>query len=333
MLTLLVSLSFAEDIAGPWEKGAYLDVALGGGAAYATWVEGDKLKYAAIGGTKVEDVTSGVLTGDAGGVRPDMVITPDGVPHIVYSTSRGVQRASRKGSGDWQLTSVSTGKAAGESLTAVTLDKAGGLVIAAIVRNGERSEVWVNGALAFDGATDGVCMCCKPALFTRTEGVILAFRDADGKRRDVRWLRMSAGSGWFDLGDATKGAWSPGGCPSDGPFLTDTTLLSSDARDGKRKIYEVTTRGERSYAPINPAAEMLQPRSLPDASLVSWVEATPGKQELVVRDGPNAPVVVATSTGRMEPGDPIAVGMDVWIPWQGETAHLVRWQSQGLPGM
>lgn len=327
-MILFAFAALAADLAGPWDKGSYLDLAISSGAAHATWVEGDKLRYTVIGGTRVEDVATGVLSGEGGGVRPDIVVAPDGTPHIVYSTANGVHRAQRKTSGDWQQISVATGKAKGESLTAVTLDKAGGLVVAAIVRESGHSVVYVNGSMAYEGGADGVCMCCKPALFTRAEGVTLAFRDADAKRRDVHWLRMSAGTGWLDLGDATKGGWSPGGCPADGPFLTETLLLVSDARDGKRKVYEVTSRGERILSPLDPAAEMLQPRALPDGSLLAWVEATPGKLNYVVQDGPNTPVVVATSDGRFEPGDPIAVGTEVWLPWQGDTAHLTIWKSQ-----
>jgi hypothetical protein len=78
---------------------------------------------------------------------------------------------------------------------------------------------------------------------------------------------------------------------------------------------------------------MLQPRALPDASLYAWVEATSGKSNFVVRDGPAAPEVVATTSGRLEPGDPVVVGGEVWLPWQGETAHVVRWHTQAPPGM
>lgn len=53
----------------------------------------------------------------------------------------------------------------------------------------------------------------------------------------------------------------------------------------------------------------------------------------MVRDGPRAPTVIATTAGRMEPGDPITVGSEVWIPWQGDVAHVVRWESRPPPGM
>jgi hypothetical protein len=111
-----------------------------------------------------------------------------------------------------------------------------------------------------------------------------------------------------------------------------SALFVSDGRSGRRQVYQVDLRGEVPLATDDPAAQALQPRALPDGSLVVWVEAVPGESRLVARDGPGRPTVLLRTDGRLEPGDPIAVRNEVWVPWQGDSARVERWESQPPPG-
>lgn len=328
MLSFVVSLAFSAEVAGPWQRGHYADFAVAGAEVHAVWLEGDTLFYAK-GAAAPERVAAGVESGEGGEVRPEIVLA-GGKVVVVYSTTKALVKAERAGA-SWSSVVVSPAGAKGPFQAAIAARADGVVVVAGIAWNGKTSAVFVDGKSVFEGGADGVCMCCKPAVTARDGGFVLAFRDADGNRRDIRTLASGDGKVWKDEGDATHGAWSPGGCPTDGPTLTDTTLLVSDARDGKRKIYEVDRYGEHPLPAATDAAERMQPRALADASLTAWVEAIPGKSTLVVRDGPGAPQAVASTPGRMEPGDPVAVGADVWLPWEGETAHVERWVSQAPP--
>ena len=331
LLAFLAPLAFAQDVVtGPWVKGEYVDLAVVGSDVFAVWLEGGTL-FLAKGTDAPEVVARDVETGDGGQLRPE-VMASEGSLVVLYSDKKALKLARKKGSA-WTAATVSPMGAAGPFLAAMAPKPGGGAVVAGLAWNGRASEVFVDGKVVFRGGTDGVCMCCKPALFARSEGWVLAFRDADGLRRDIRTLSSQDGSTWKDDGEATHGGWSPGGCPSDGPGLTATTLVVSDGRLGKRTIYEVDRFGEHALPAADGLAERLQPRALPDASLHVWVEATPGRSNLVLRDGPGAPVVIATTSGRMEPGDPVAVGSTVWIPWQGEAAHVVGWSSVAPGGM
>lgn len=337
MLLLLSTLAFAADVPGPWTKGSYVDFVQIEKDQYEVWLEGNTLYFAESTGLSSPHtplaIAQNVEAGDGGQIRPEIVAGTDAL-YILYSTTTALVVARMASTvGPWATTTVSPPGAKGPFLATIAPKKGGGVVVAGLASNGKASEVFVDGKVVFSGGADGVCMCCKPALFARKEGLVLAFRDADGKRRDIRTLTSPDGITWTDAGEATHGAWSPGGCPADGPALTDTTLVVSDARDGKRKIYEVDRFGEHALPAADGTAEMLQPRALPDASLNVWVEATAGKSNLVVRDGPGAPTVIATTNGRMEPGDPVVVGSEVWIPWQGDLAHVVRWESQAPPGI
>ncbi|MBM4366746.1 MAG: hypothetical protein FJ102_11070 [Deltaproteobacteria bacterium] len=336
------TLALAAELPGPWTAGNYLDLAARDAAVHATWVEGDTLRYARADTTSAtETVASGVVSGDGGQMRPEILVDKAGRPVIVYSTATGPQVALREGDG-WTLSAL--GQGGGEVLLAAAY-RGAALVVTWLAREGDKTTVHVGtqrpreggtylgfSDTVFTGGADGVCMCCKPAIHSRAEELVLAFRDADGPEREIRLMSSKEGNQWTDMGKQTHGKWSPGGCPADGPVLTETTLLVSDARTGKRVIYEVSRQEERALAPIDATTEMLQPRALPDGSLLAWVEATPGMNRLVTRDGPSAPQVVAETAGRLEPGDPIVVGQDIWFPWSGERAHLERVETVAPPG-
>ena len=331
LLALVAPLALAQDVVtGAWSKGDYVDLAVVGKDVFAVWLEGDTL-FLAKGTDAPEVVAREVESGDGGQLRPE-ILASGGAVVVLYSDKRALKLAHKEGSA-WTATTVSPVAATGPFLAAMAPKPGGGVVVAGLAWNGRASEVFVDGKVVFEGGADGVCMCCKPALFARSAAMVLAFRDADGLRRDIRTLLSPDGSTWTDGGEATRGGWSPGGCPSDGPALTETTLVVSDGRSRQRVIYEVDRFGEHAVPAADGRAERLQPRALPDASLHVWVEATPGRSNLVVRDGPGVPVVVATTAGRMEPGDPVVVGSTVWIPWQGETAQVVSWTSVAPGGM
>lgn len=314
--------ALAAELAGPWSGGAYVDLAARGAQAHAVWVEGDRLRYAPVGGTP-ETVAIGVKAGEAGQARPQLVLDAVGAPVVAWSSGEEVH-LSRRVDGAWVDTLLASGPGErmlldlamrGTQPVVAWVGSAGAVVSVSVWEGSPAGPV-----AAWTGGADGVCMCCRPALFSRSDGLYLAFRDADGARRDIRLL----GPGWTDLGDQTTGRWSPGGCPSDGPTLTETTLLVSDGRSGKRRIYEVSRSGERMLSPVDAAAEAMQARAVPDGSFLAWVEATPGLVKLWGKDGPASPALIGSSTGRLEPGDPVVVGSEVWLPWQGEQAHVER---------
>ncbi|MSQ04204.1 MAG: hypothetical protein EXR71_20335 [Myxococcales bacterium] len=329
-LVLLAGVALAAEVDGPWKGGAYVDLAVVGVEVHAVWLKKDELWYARGDGAP-ERVATGVQSGDGGGLRPEVVVS-GGAVSVVYSTATALVKRLRAGSG-WTETMVSPPGLAGPFLAAIVPAVGGGTLVAGIGGGHHGSSVFVEGKAIYDGGADGVCMCCKPSLVADATGYQLVFRDADGLRRDIRKLSSTDGGRWTDAGEVTHGGWSPGGCPSDGPVATPTTVVVSDGRSGRRIVYEIDRTGEKALASVDPKAEMLQPRALPDASLTTWVEAVPGKSTLVVRDGPGRPQAVASTAGRMEPGDPVAVGSEVWIPWQGDVAHVTRWESQAPPGL
>lgn len=329
-MMMLLSVALAAEVDGPWKAGSYVDLAASGATVHAAWVEGKALRYATVGGSAVT-VASGVTTGDNGQVRPDLAIDGSGRPVIAWSDGKHIHLSTFgaawtdqviDGAGGGHREQLALAIVAGQP-TVAWLDMRSG-VTQVYVWSGAKE------ALVYTGGADGVCMCCKPALFARSDGLTLALRDADGPRRDIRGLRLSGGA-WTDLGDLTTGRWSPGGCPTDGPVLSETTLLVSDGRSGKRRVYEVTRSGERMLPAVSAEAEVLSPHLLPDASWTSWVEAVSGKSTLYAQDGPSTPVALTSTSGRLEPGDPVVVGTEIWQPWQGDVAHVERVATQAPP--
>ncbi len=329
-LLLVAGIALADEVAGPWKGGAYVDLAVVGTEVHAVWLKKDELWYAAGSGAP-ERVATGVESGDGGGIRPEVVASAGSVS-VVYSTATALVKRLKAGNG-WTELTVSPPGLKGPFLAAIAPVLGGGALVAGIGGGHHGSTVFVEGKAIYQGGADGVCMCCKPSLLADAGAYQLVFRDADGARRDIRRLTSPDGAVWTDAGEVTKGGWSPGGCPSDGPVATSATVVVSDGRTGRRIVYEIDRTGEKALPSLDPKAEMLQPRTLPDASLTTWVEAVPGKSTLVVRDGPGRPQAVASTAGRMEPGDPVVVGGEVWIPWQGDVAHVTRWESQAPPGL
>lgn len=329
-MLLLSSAALAAEVDGPWTAGSYVDLAAGGAAVHATWVEGTTLRYTKLGGTP-GTVATGVVTGDNGQARPELAIDGQGRPVVAWSDGAHIHLSTLGTT--WTDRVLDTATAGRRELLALVV-VAGEPAVAWLDLRAAAAQVyaWSAGTEApvFTGGADGVCMCCKPALFPRSEGLTLAFRDADGARRDVRALRLSAGT-WTDLGDQTAGRWSPGGCPTDGPVMSETTLLVSDGRSGRRRLYEVSRGGERMVPAVDGEADVLYPHLLPDASWVSWVEARPGKSTLYAQDGPGVPRALVSSAGRLEPGDPVVVGTEIWQPWQGDRAHVERVATEAPP--
>jgi len=282
------------------------------------WVQ-DTVLYrgvASSGGRIYESIdvlAKNVETGDAGQVRPDVAIDAAGHVAVLFAVAGQ----------PWLLTEDG-------SWTGGPIDPAArGALVALTFRGATPVAVWLDnrggvttvyaGTEIYAGGDDGVCMCCRPAVIDRPGGPVIAFRDADGARRDVRMIRH-AGT-WSDLGDATTGRWSPGGCPADGPVLSEVALYVSDGRDGARRIYRVAD-GEEVLPVLDANAQALQPRVTPDDAFRAWVEETAAGSTLVVNDG-SGPKAIGTSTGRMELGDPTRVGGEVWLPWRGEVGMNV----------
>jgi hypothetical protein len=79
--------------------------------------------------------------------------------------------------------------------------------------------------------------------------------------------------------------------------------MTSDARDGRRKLY--VDDGVLATGP----GEAMQPRAAGGRRF--WVEASKKGIKLLA-DGQ----VIATGKGIFEPGDPVVVNGRVWVPWQ-----------------
>ena len=326
-MILLLPLALASEVPGPWQGGDYVDLAVNGADVHATWLVGKDLYYSQLPAPAVR-VASGVESGDGGQIRPQLVLA-GAEPHVLFTTTDGLFRAEL--ADGWQPKRVSPEGAKGPFLADLAAGP-GGVHVVGLSRADGATQVFVDGKVVFTGGEDGVCMCCKPAVTAVGPDWWVDFRDADGLLREVHSLRSTDGQTWADAGLSTKGGWSPGGCPADGPDRSQSALLVSDARSGRRVIYSVDHTGERALPSADPAAQMVQPRALPDGSLAAWVEAVAGESRLVVRDGPGTPTVVVKRAGRLEPGDPVAVGSEVWLPWQGEHAQVERWESQAPPG-
>ncbi len=326
-MTLLLQAAFAAEVSGPWMGGDYVDFAAEGSEVHAVWLKGTDLYYSHLPGAPVR-IASAVESGDGGQIRPEVVVA-SGRATVLYTTAAGLYRVS--GSDAWAPHLVSPEGARGPFLAAMAA-RGQEIHVVGLAHAGAATQVFVDGKVVFTGGADGVCMCCKPAILAEAQGWRVDFRDAEGARREVRSLTSADGLAWVDAGPATAGGWSPGGCPSDGPDRSTSALLVSDGRTGRRIVYSVDHTGERALPSADAAAQMLQPRSVPDGSLLAWVEAVPGENRLVVRDGPAAPAVVTRTPGRLEPGNPIVVGSEVWLPWQGAGAHVERWESQAPPG-
>jgi hypothetical protein len=326
-MLLAFAIAAAAEVAGPWQGGDYVDLAAAGPDVHAVWLRGKDLYYGSLLAPPVK-VASEVESGDGGQIRPQLVLA-NGVPHVMYTTAAGLFVVSA--ADGWAAHRVSPPGATGPLLGDLAAGPQGVHAVG-LVREGRSSRVFVDGQVVFTGGDDGVCMCCKPTILWDGAEWRVDFRDAEGDAREVRSLRSADGRTWTDAGAATHGGWSPGGCPADGPVRAASALFVSDGRSGRRQVYQVDLRGEVPLATDDPAAQALQPRALPDGSLVVWVEAVPGESRLVARDGPGRPTVLLRTDGRLEPGDPIAVRNEVWVPWQGDSARVERWESQPPPG-
>lgn len=302
---------------GPWANGGWVDLAVAGdGAVHAVWIDATgALRWAAGPAWGVaETVAPKADTGDGGQVRPHVALDPAGQPVVLYAVGE-TSWLARRGPGGW-----ARAEAAKSALADLTVAD-GEPVVAWLDARGGASIVRVGEAEVYRSGEDGVCMCCRPALYPRADGLALAVRDADGPRRDVRLLVRRSGT-WTDTGDATHGRWSPGGCPADGPALTADALYVSDARDGKRRIWRSDARGESVLPLLDPSSEAVQPRATPDGQAVFWLEVRPGGGALVLLEGAT-PMRVAAATPNTVPGDPVVVGRELWIPTQDETARVL----------
>lgn len=324
----LLALALADEVTGPWQGGDYVDLAVSGPDVHAVWLQGADLYYSKLPAAPVR-VAGAVESGDGGQIRPQLLLA-EGAPSVLYTTAAGLFRAGP--GNDWAPTKVSPEGARGPFLADFAAGP-GGVHVVGLVQAGAATQVFVDGKVVFTGGSDGVCMCCKPSITAVGAEWVVDFRDAEGLLREMRALRSTNGVTWTDAGSSTKGGWSPGGCPADGPDRSQSALLVSDGRSGRRVIYSVDHTGERALPAVDPTAQMLQPRSVPDGSLVAWVEAVSGQNRLVVRDGPGRPTVVTQTPGRLEPGNPVVVGTEVWLPWQGDHARVERWESELPPGM
>jgi hypothetical protein len=293
----------ATPVEGPW--GDYVTFASSDSVVHAAWVDGDVLVASVstdAGATWSESakVSEGVVTGDAGQIRPRLVLA-GGVPWIAFA-STDHPRVSHLTSAGW---------------TTQALDGQGMLLDVAVVDDAP-FVVWLDGrrgkGLAdvygwtpagvepiYVDDTDGVCVCCRPAAGVMNDEPAVAFRDADGSLREIRLAQRSS-DGWAS-DQVTAGGWALGGCPADGPRFDGSSVMTSDARDGRRKLY--VDDGVLATGP----GEAMQPRAAGGRRF--WVEASKKGIKLLA-DGQ----VIATGKGIFEPGDPVVVNGRVWVPWQ-----------------
>jgi hypothetical protein len=303
-------------VEGPWKGGDLPALAASGDAVHAIWLEGTTLRWAASadkGATwsDAETVATDVIAGDGGQALPGIELSGD-VPMVAYASADRPWLAVR-GHAGWEHRKLSTAEAGMGVLLDIALVGGRPLVVWLDTRRAAETHTsdvyaWWEGqeeVVYADGA-DGVCMCCRPAAGMVDLKPAVAFRDAEGDLREVR-LAVRDG-GWTDRGRVTSGGWSPGGCPADGPVFDGDQLVVSDARDGQRRLW----KGD-SVVPGDGVA--LQPRAL--TGWLAWVSPKEDGSELfaggkLVAKGP-----------RIEPGEPVAVGDEVWLPWQGERGAVV----------
>jgi hypothetical protein len=256
-----------------------------------------------------------VDTGDAGQIRPELVQLEEGMG-IAYGSKKRPWLGVRYGTG-WDHQLLATAEHGFANLVDIDSIEGQPLVTWLDTRRAPTSATtdvyaWWSGQeeLVYQDDGDGVCMCCRPAAGTVEGKPAVAFRDADGALREIR-LFVREVEGWQDRGLVTTGGWSPGGCPTDGPVFDGDELLSSDARDGTRRVYQ----GDTLLSGTGDS-QVSQPRVVDDVR--TWVEAEGDEVRLV-----SGRRVLVQSYGRMEPGDPVRVGDEIWQPWQGMRGQVI----------
>lgn len=308
-------------VSGPWEDGgAYLALAAGpGGEVHAAWLVDGALRYARAGAdgawTEPEAVASSVGAGDGGQIRPVLALADSG-PVLAFAVEDRPVLAAR-GAGGWSLRELSSAEAGIGALLDLAVVGGDPLVVWLDTRRDPEAlttdvYAWYRGAeeLVYSDGGDGVCVCCRPAATAAHGQPAVAFRDAEGALREIRML-VRGEDGWADRGRVTDGGWSPGGCPADGPVFDGEELLVSDARDGARRVY----RGDEVL--IAPeGAHAIQPRVAGDA--LFWLRASEDGVALMLGEEP-----LVTAAGRLEPGDPVTVGEEVWISWDDGRTHAI----------
>jgi hypothetical protein len=310
------------EIDGPWTRGSYATVAHDGDRLHAAWLDDDdKLRYATsedAGATwsKSRTVAHRVESGDNGQIRPELVVAATG-PAVGF-VRNGQPTLATLEHGRWHVRFVRSTAPGSGSLMDVGVVGGVPVVVWLDTRRDPashvsevRASVGDREELVYDGGSDGVCMCCRPVVADVAGIPTVAVRDADGALREARVFARDTTGAWVDQGAATHGGWSPGGCPSDGPVVTAAGhVLISDGRTGERAVYD----GDEAVVAVEGAA-VVQPRSVGEHRV--WVEASAGRLRLVA-DG----VQLAEAAGRLEPGDPIVIDGALWVPWQGDRAHL-----------
>ena len=309
-----------REIQGPWAAGAYATLATEDDTLHVAWLEGEVLRFASSNDrgaswSEPELVAEGVEAGDGGQMIPVLAVSATG-PVLAYTHNHRPWLATRAG-GAWTTQSLSVAEVGMGALLDLAVLDGNPFVVWLDTRRGPEAYTtdvyaWIDGEeeVVYVDDADGVCMCCRPEAGAFEGRPAVAFRDAAGDLREIRVLVRGA-AGWEDRGVATSGGWSPGGCPADGPLLVDGKVVMSDGRDGTRRIYQddvaVTSTG---------TSQALQPRAV--GGRLFHLEAVPGEVRLV--EGVD---VLARESKRLEPGDPILVGDEVWLPWQGATAHVL----------
>lgn len=327
-------------VAGPWVYGSSVTVAAGqldgGPVVMAAWLQGEQLLVSSSTSAGAEwtvplVVDTGVQAGDGGQIRPRMVLTTaaDGTlfPTLAYAIGGRPQLAMLEG-GAWATRALSGPSPGSGALLDIGVVR--GEVVVAWLDTRRDPENWVSDVyawyrgseeLVYSDLGDGVCVCCRPAVGEWQEQPAIAFRDQDGPNREVRVVVHDRGA-WSDVGLVTHGGWAPGGCPSDGPVFDQGEVLVSDGRDGTRRLYrkEVLVSGAGE-------APALQPRAVAGARL--WIEPSAAGQRWVLDRGDGVPETVLLTAGPLESGDPVMVGDELWLPWQGDQAGVlaVPWRA------
>jgi hypothetical protein len=149
---------------------------------------------------------------------------------------------------------------------------------------GNVAVVWMAGGVFVNTSTDNgddfstaeridvadPCECCASrASFSASGSLIIDYRDKTANIRDMHLLVRAPGSATFTKEKISVTPWQVTGCPMTGTFLTSA---------GKEEIAAWETKGQISYARIDPLTGKRKTDEIKVAERGKWPIALPGRE-------------------------------------------------------